>query len=37
MKSTNPITSLRDEPGFLFRALLAVSVVVAFVFILHFP
>ncbi len=38
MKPTNQdISSLRAELGFSLRALLAVSVVVAFVLLLHFP
>jgi hypothetical protein len=38
MKPTNPVlSSLRDELGFLLKALLAVSVVVTFVLLLHFP
>lgn len=38
MKSTNPvISSLYDDLGFSLKALLAVSVVVTFVLLLHFP
>jgi hypothetical protein len=37
MKSTNPVlSSLRDDLGFSLKALLAVSVVVTFVLLLHF-